>query len=279
MDIVYGGGLTTFVNKQSQGTRAEYSSMLSPGWWYGVVLNGEVQTEQNGFGRAAWKRRTFVHFWCDHELETYHRELTDASMSAVFVHIQPEAAELLLGDDVKLVAGDEARKSSLHRSGHVTRAMSQIAQQMLTTARIGTDRRLYLAGRAHDLVSSVLEFEKGRGENRSEPSITLTRRDFGHVADAADAILSNLKSPPTCNELAATLGLSPKKLARGFKAVHGLTLGAFVAEKRWELSRRMLEEGAPSVSSVAYELGFHPAYFATEFKRRYGFSPSSLISK
>lgn len=252
---------------------------MGPGWWYGVVLSGEVDTEQPGFGKGSWKQDTFVHFWSEDALETYHRVVKNAPMSAVFVHIQPGAAELLLGEDIDLLAGTKMRKSNIHRSGQVTQPMGQIARQMLTTTRHGTDRRLYLAGRAHDLIGSVVELEKSCSDTHHSISIALGRKDFERISDAVDIVLGCLDAPPTCSELAAQVGLSPKKLARGFKAVHGMTLGAYVKEKRMEWARRMLEDGAPSVSAVAYRLGYHPAHFATEFKRRFGFSPSAIVTR
>lgn len=279
VDVVIGGGLTAHVNKESANRGTEYSTLMGAGWWYGVVLSGEVDTEQPGYGRGSWKKDTFIHFWSDDAIDTFHRVVKNAPMSAVFVHIQPETAELLLGDDIELVAGARMRKSNIYRSGQITQPMGQIARQMLTTTRHGTDRRLYLAGRAHDLIGSVVEFEKTSSDAHPSVSVTLTRQDFSRISDAVDIILDQLSAPPTCNELAAQVGLSPKKLARGFKAVHGLTLGAYVKEKRLELARRLLEDGAPSVSTVAYTLGYHPAHFATEFKRRFGFSPSSLVAK
>ncbi|MEM6537354.1 MAG: AraC family transcriptional regulator [Pseudomonadota bacterium] len=279
VDVVVGGGLTAHVNRESANLGSEYSTLMGAGWWYGVVLSGEVDTEQPGFGRGTWKSDTFIHFWSEDAIDTFHRVVKNTPMSAVFVHIQPEAASLLLGDDMDLVAGAKMRKSNIYRSGHITQSMGQIARQMLTTTRYGTDRRLYLAGRAHDLIGSVVEHERSSSDAHHAVSVALTRQDFGRISDAVDIVLGNLDAPPTCSEIASQVGLSPKKLARGFKAVHGLTLGAFVKEKRMELARRMLEDGAPSVSAVAYRLGYHPAHFATEFKRRFGFSPSSLILK
>lgn len=279
MDVIVGGGLSAHVSKLSMSTGAEFETQVAPGWWYGVVLSGEVATEQPGFGHSAWSPDTFLHYWSEGTLDTMHRVLKNAPVAAVFIHMEPDAAELLLGDDIDLVASETVRKSQLYRSGPTTRAMGQIARQMLTTQRCGTDRRLYLAGRAHDLIGSVLALEQQRADRSSTESMALTQREFGRIADAVDIVMAQLSEPPSCGELAALVGLSPKKLARGFKAAHGLTLGAYIKEQRLALARRMLEEGAPSVSSVAYELGYHPAHLATEFKRRFGFSPSALIAR
>jgi len=73
--------------------------------------------------------------------------------------------------------------------------------------------------------------------------------------------------------LASHCGLSPRHLARAFRASSGQSLGAYIAEHRVEVARRMLAAGA-SVKQTAFATGFSaPTNFATAFRRATGCSP------
>jgi AraC family transcriptional activator of pyochelin receptor len=41
----------------------------------------------------------------------------------------------------------------------------------------------------------------------------------------------------------------------------------------------MLEAGETGIAQVAYALGYQPAHFTTEFRKRYGVTPSALIGR
>ena len=75
----------------------------------------------------------------------------------------------------------------------------------------------------------------------------------------------------TC--LASQCGLSPRHLARAFRASSGQSLGAYMAERRIDVAQRMLAAGA-SVKQTAFATGFSaPTNFATAFRRATGCSP------
>jgi AraC family transcriptional activator of pyochelin receptor len=54
---------------------------------------------------------------------------------------------------------------------------------------------------------------------------------------------------------------------------------AFVKSRRLDEARYLLEAGETSISGVAQGMGYHPAHFATEFRKRFGVSPTEVIGK
>lgn len=77
----------------------------------------------------------------------------------------------------------------------------------------------------------------------------------------------------TIARLASQCGLSPRHLCRGFRTSSGQSLGAYIAERRVDVARRMLAAGA-SVKQTAFATGFSaPTNFATAFRRATGCSP------
>lgn len=82
--------------------------------------------------------------------------------------------------------------------------------------------------------------------------------------------------PPTIAELAAICGLSQRHLSRAFQASRGVSLGRYLAERRTEDAKTMLDGGA-SVKAVAHAMGYSgPAPFCHAFRRSLGMSPGQF---
>lgn len=88
-----------------------------------------------------------------------------------------------------------------------------------------------------------------------------------------DERLMEANEPPTLSELAALCRLSVRQLSRSFRASRGVSLGAYVNEKRLERAKQLLIAG-DSVKSVAYALGFSsPSSFCYAFRQALSISP------
>lgn len=78
---------------------------------------------------------------------------------------------------------------------------------------------------------------------------------------------------PTLAELAELCRLSPRQLARGFRASRGQSIGDYVAQARLENARELLTTDL-SVKSIAYTLGFSsPSSFCYAFRKASGETP------
>lgn len=87
---------------------------------------------------------------------------------------------------------------------------------------------------------------------------------------------SDLGGPLTVERMACVVGLSPYHFSRVFKATFGLSPHAYVMERRIDLARQVLrQQPGQTVSDIAIACGFSSnAHFTTEFRRRFGITPS-----
>jgi AraC family transcriptional regulator len=88
-----------------------------------------------------------------------------------------------------------------------------------------------------------------------------------------DERLANGGSPPSLTELAALCHLSVRHLTRAFRVSRGQSIGSYLADRRIDQARRLLDAGA-SIKSIAYTLGFSaPSNFTAAFLRATGETP------
>ncbi|WP_277053263.1 AraC family transcriptional regulator [Zestomonas thermotolerans] len=93
------------------------------------------------------------------------------------------------------------------------------------------------------------------------------------VTRARELLASRLETPPSLEELAAAVNLSPFHFARVFRAATGLPPHAWVKQRRLEQARALLRAGCLPVE-VACRLGFaDQSHLARQFKQAYGVAP------
>ncbi len=75
------------------------------------------------------------------------------------------------------------------------------------------------------------------------------------------------------------VGMSRVQLHRKLKALSGKSASRYLRSVRLNKAKKMIEEQKGNVSEVAYSVGFSsPQYFASCFKKEFGYPPSDLIS-
>ncbi|MCH5309513.1 MAG: substrate-binding domain-containing protein [Prevotella sp.] len=78
-------------------------------------------------------------------------------------------------------------------------------------------------------------------------------------------------------DIGAEIGMSRVQLYRKIKALTGLSPNEQLRKARLTEARRLLVEGAGSVSEIAYRVGFAtPSYFSKCFKEEFGCSPGEV---
>lgn len=118
-------------------------------------------------------------------------------------------------------------------------------------------------------------------------STTLAGTQLRHlrVVQAAEAILLRgdcapaLRLRTTCR----ILGVSPRGLHHAFIAVHGVSPGRYLRERRLALVHEALREAPDQRSAVkraALALGFrHLGHFARAYRARFGELPSDTVAR
>jgi len=95
------------------------------------------------------------------------------------------------------------------------------------------------------------------------------------VATCIDYILEHLDTRIKMSSLSAVTGLSSSYLSRIFKEETGVTVTAFILDKKLETARNMLEYSEYPVSWITNTLAFpSESYFCKVFKDAYGTPPA-----
>lgn len=98
------------------------------------------------------------------------------------------------------------------------------------------------------------------------------------VACAKQMLAERLIEPPSLEELAAAVNLSPFHFARVFRRATGLPPHAWLKQRRLEQARALLKTGCTAVA-VAMQLGFaDQSHLSRQFKQVYGVSPGEYRS-
>lgn len=93
------------------------------------------------------------------------------------------------------------------------------------------------------------------------------------VSRAKQMLAARLQQPPSLEELAAAVNLSPFHFARVFRRATGLPPHAWLQQRRLEQARALLRSGC-AAASVAAQLGFaDQSHLSRQFKQVYGVSP------
>lgn len=93
------------------------------------------------------------------------------------------------------------------------------------------------------------------------------------VSCAKQILAEQLLEPPSLEELAAAVNLSPFHFARVFRRATGLPPHAWLKQRRLEQARALLRSGCSAIG-VATQLGFaDQSHLSRQFKQVYGVSP------
>lgn len=146
------------------------------------------------------------------------------------------------------------------------RALKRVARSSISPA--GPSPLLALA-----VAESLCLWPRGSGQGTS-PRAT-TGHDDARIERALAMIDERLARPPSLEELADTVHLSPRHLARLFFQEQGCSPHAYATARRAARARELLAQGRLNVTEVAEALGFPEIHtFSRWFRREAGVSPA-----
>jgi AraC family transcriptional regulator len=167
----------------------------------------------------------------------------------------------------------------------------------LPAARAELDLRHQLRDKGLELIVLALEIESSAG-HASGPlyseslGLALSARVLGMTSDErrpprglssaqrarlVDYIEAHLDEPLSLKQLARLIGSSASHLKTLFKRSLGVSVHAYVVERRVERARQLLREGKLPSAQVALESGFaHQSHMARCIRRLLGVSPTDL---
>jgi len=135
----------------------------------------------------------------------------------------------------------------------------------------------YLSGqtrgkeKASNIVGYILEV-------LTEFNISISRNH--HIRKAIKYINEHVSEPITLTDLASVLHLTREYTANIFKKETGMTVSAFVNDRKLSLASDMLRSGDVSIGEIAKSLGYENyGYFSRIFKKKFGISPMRYIRR
>jgi AraC family transcriptional regulator of arabinose operon len=106
--------------------------------------------------------------------------------------------------------------------------------------------------------------------NPRSPGLRWDRR----VQQSVDYLCSHLSKRFSLDEMAASVGLSPSRIAHLFREQTGTTPLQFLEVQRMERARQLLEATSQTIEAVGRDVGYDdPFYFSKRFKAQAGVSP------
>lgn len=108
--------------------------------------------------------------------------------------------------------------------------------------------------------------------------VRISRHDISSLQEVEEILTKDVTvSPPTIEELATTVAMSPAKLKRIFREVYDSGIYSYYQKQRMVKAREMLLTGDYSVKEVGMHVGYsNLSNFATAFKKEFGILPGTL---
>jgi CheY-like chemotaxis protein/AraC-like DNA-binding protein len=104
----------------------------------------------------------------------------------------------------------------------------------------------------------------------------LPEDEVGRFLAARELLESRLSDPPAVAELAARFGMNQRQFARGFRALFGLTVHAWLLEAKTRRACELLSTTGMRVKTIAYEVGYRQTSDLTRaMVARVGMTPTA----
>ncbi len=118
------------------------------------------------------------------------------------------------------------------------------------------------------------------GEKLAPSASDRSRRWVNQRLDLVRSQLDiHFAQPPELSRLARLAGMSTSRLSLEFHQVIGMTIRAYVQDRRMEEGRRLITSTSLSIGETAHRCGYkHQGNFSRAFKERYGVLPKALRS-
>jgi len=158
------------------------------------------------------------------------------------------------------------------RGSPMTTAMYLAAEQLSKCPYNGSLRRMYLEGKALELIALQLHALSNGDEVANTLKLSVSDRD--RVRQARQVLLANMQHPPILSSLARQVGVNSTKLKYGFKQLFGTTAFELLRRERLNRARSLLQDSNARVTEVSYDVGYTSlSHFAAAFKKEFGVSP------
>jgi len=220
--------------------------------------------------------------WLTPRLEAQHDCFPDSDIRFVCVRIKRQLLSEIVGEYLRQVPEDfrlvlENKKDCLYcRFSRMTIPMQSAARQVFECPYEGVMKKLFLEGKALELISHLMEYHFG---GKGKKGDTIPAQDKKLIEYARDILVENMEEPLSLSELARNSGINETKLTRGFRKVYGTSVFGYLRDFRLEKARMLIETGDMNVTEVAYAVGYSsPSHFTRIFTKAYDTNPRQYLN-
>jgi AraC family transcriptional regulator, transcriptional activator of the genes for pyochelin and ferripyochelin receptors len=241
-------------------------------------LSGQVQTHHHGLTEEIAEIVGYYHLEHSHLPET-ELWITGTPFWRVYLNFDPLQlfsdlnSQLLVQLPVELRHIMEENYYPFYRSHLIAPQMHQILQQILHCPYQGLLRKMYLQGKAWDLLT--LSFEPFLPPKIATSHLkSLKPSEIEKIHQAKDILLRNLNNPPSLIDLARQANVNDFALKQGFKQVFGTTVFRYLHDYRLQVARQLLVNSELRIEEIARQVGFvNRGYFAKVFRQKFDLKP------
>ncbi|MBW4687959.1 MAG: AraC family transcriptional regulator [Komarekiella atlantica HA4396-MV6] len=258
----------------------EFLDLDTPGIEYHFHLSGETQCRQTFLegGRYGVYGRGI-------EIESRGDISVRQPFLEVIIEMLPETLYSLAGNpdgEIPRELEHLVRASGQEcycRDGIATPSMQTVAKQIIQCPYRGIAKRVYLEGKALELMGMLLAVETEIQDGNTNPH-PLTGDLVDRIYYARDILQQKLDNPPSLRELARLVGLNECTLKQGFRQIFGTTVFGYLHGYCMEQAWQMLQTGTWKVKEVANMIGYNDlTAFGRAFRKKFGIRPRDCVKK
>ncbi|UZO79299.1 AraC family transcriptional regulator [Aquimarina sp. ERC-38] len=179
-----------------------------------------------------------------------------------------------LEDSLKLLFNDLDSKKLIWYKASCSLEIADIIYEYKNCELEGFMRSFFLENKANEILyNQLLQYLDDDGETSSNIP---RNSDIKYIEAAASFIKDNVSESMSVSNIAKIVGISQKKLQRGFQSHFKLSINDYIKEKRMEKLVDLLINTDLSISEISYEIGIQSkSYVSKLFKDKYGVSPKT----
>ncbi|MCA4898583.1 MAG: helix-turn-helix transcriptional regulator [Bacteroidota bacterium] len=204
---------------------------------------------------------------------SYHLSI-DRSVVNVHIEIQKDYYQQLLPMDEPWA--DEIRetlaKKEVYYPGDfpLTAAMAQSIYAIFNSPLSGQLKKMLVEAKIQELMAlQLFGFKRANA----------TPKDRNLMHDIRDYLDQHFLEDHSLKSICQQFGVNEFKLKSEFKACFNTTVFDYLWSKKMEYAHTLLADQHLRLVEVAQRVGYqHSHHFATAFKRKFGYSPSALVS-
>ena len=204
----------------------------------------------------------------------------DEGHAGLAIRISPRKILQYFGTDTsnelhELLKSIENDQSHIHHSGApIDIEMNSIIQSILHCNYTGPLKHMFIEAKIMELLTLQLAQKKSITLQSSKLNHTLKER----LLSVKEHIENTFHQEHSLKALARANGLNEYDLKKYFKILFGKTVFESIRETRLIEAKKMIIDQQLPISEITHHVGYKSTqHFITAFKKRFGYSPSTLF--